>query len=463
MLAALMPWLTAAALAGAAAPGEARPRLVVLTDIGGDPDDQQSLIRLLSCSNEFEIEGLIASASGTPGELQRDVVRADLIRDTVRAYGQVRDNLARHAAGYPTAAELLAKVQEGNPQRGVTNLGEGHDTAGSDWLIRVVDRADPRPVGVTIWGGSTDLAQALWRVRQERSRTELEAFLAKLRVYAIGHQDDTGPWITTQFPELFYLLSLAPGGRDKRDSAYRGMYLGGDELLTSPAWVEAHVRTGHGPLGELYPNKTWRAPNPHATLKEGDTPAWFYFLPTGLSDPEQPTWGGWGGRFTPTGGRHFGDAIDTVTEPATSRGDASSARATVWRWRAAFQAEFAARMDWCVKPPAAANHPPVAVLDGEAGRTVMHRAAAPGETVQLDAAGSRDPDAGQMLGYRWWVYPEAGSYAGSVSVTQGGSVAEVRLPADAAGTTVHLILEVTDSGQPPLTRYRRVVLQVAAR
>ena len=38
-----------------------RPRLVVLTDIGGDPDDTQSMIRLMTYANEFEIEGLIAS------------------------------------------------------------------------------------------------------------------------------------------------------------------------------------------------------------------------------------------------------------------------------------------------------------------------------------------------------------------------------------------------------------------
>ena len=46
---------------------DARPRLLVLTDIGGDPDDMQSMRRLMLYSNEFRIEGLIASAAGTPG------------------------------------------------------------------------------------------------------------------------------------------------------------------------------------------------------------------------------------------------------------------------------------------------------------------------------------------------------------------------------------------------------------
>lgn len=64
---------------------EGRPRLAILTDIGGDPDDQQSMVRLMVYSQEFEIEALIASASGTPGELDRSMVRPDLIREIVKA------------------------------------------------------------------------------------------------------------------------------------------------------------------------------------------------------------------------------------------------------------------------------------------------------------------------------------------------------------------------------------------
>ena len=47
---------------GSLAAGE-RPRLLVLTDIGGDPDDQQSMIRLMVYANEFVIEGLAACIS----------------------------------------------------------------------------------------------------------------------------------------------------------------------------------------------------------------------------------------------------------------------------------------------------------------------------------------------------------------------------------------------------------------
>jgi len=439
--------------AGALGAPAGRPRLVVLTDIGGDPDDQQAMVRLLAFANEFEIEGLIASAAGTPGELKQAVTKPELIRELVGAYGQVRENLAKHADGYPAAEELLRLVKSGNPNRGAKAIGEGQDTEGSRWLIAVVDRPDPRPVNLTIWGGQTDLAQALWRVRQDRGAAGLKAFIARLRVHDIDDQDKVQPWIFENFPDLFYILSKAPPGADKRAGAYRGMYLGGDEALTSREWVDAQVRVGHGPLGALYPTKTWTAPNPHGTMKEGDTPSWYYFLPNGLGDPARPEWGSWGGRFSRGAGNLYRDAADTV-------GKVTDPRATVWRWRPTAQAEFAARMDWCVKPRGEANHAPTAVLNGDRSKAVVAAAVAAGQSITLSAAGSSDPD-GQEVRYRWWVYAEAGTYSGSVRVRgTDGEKADVAIPPDAAGKTIHVILELRDAGAPVLTAYRRAVIEV---
>ena len=429
-----------------------KPRLLVLTDIGGDPDDQQSLVRLMLYSNEFEVEGLIASAAGTPGELKPAVTRPELIREVVEGYGKVRPNLLLHRPDYPEARLLLGRVKSGNPHRGRADVGEGHDTDGSRHLIAVGDRDDPRPVNVAIWGGQTDLAQALWRVRKERTPEGLKRFVARLRVHDIDDQDGLQGWITENFPGLFYVLSKSRPGEDKRTGAYRGMYLGGDEFLTSRAWVETHVREGGGPLGALYPVKTWTAPNPHGCLKEGDTPSWFYFLPTGLGDPAHPEWGGWGGRFEPAGRGLYRDARDTV-------GGATDARATVWRWRPAFQADFRARLGWCVRPAKGANHPPVPVLNGDTSDGVVEVRARAGEVAKVTAAGSSDPDV-DRLAFHWFVYPEAGTYGRDVRVADPAAEAtSVAVPADAAGRTIHLVLEVTDRGSPALTRYRRAVLR----
>jgi Cellulose-binding Sde182, nucleoside hydrolase-like domain/Cellulose-binding protein Sde0182, C-terminal domain len=444
-------------LAASSACAADKPRLIVLTDIGEDPDDQQSLIRLLVHANEFDIEGLIASASGTPGRKEPEVVRPHLIREIVEAYGKVQPNLRKHHPDFPEVKSLLDRIKSGNPKRGMESIGAGKDTDGSNWIISVVDRADDRLVNIVIWGGSTELAQALWRVRNDRTPEKLKAFIGKLRVYDISHQDNTGPWINEQFPDLFYVLSKAPRGRDKREGGYRGMYLGGDESLTSRAWVDGHVRKDRGPLGALYPvTGMWTAPNPHATLKEGDTPSWFYFLPVGLGDPAHPEWGSWGGRFQHAMGKRYEDARDTVN-------GVTEARATVWRWRPAYQNEFAARMQWCVKSPREANHPPVAGFEGFKAEMVGNPLGLfpkVGEKFSLSAAGSSDPD-GNKLAYRWFVYPEAGTYAGDVKLEGADKRdATVIIPADAKEKTIHIVLEVTDDGSPPLTRYRRVILTV---
>jgi hypothetical protein len=316
-----------------------RPRLAVLTDIGGDPDDQQSLIRLMVYANEFEIEALIASASGTPGELSEPVTRPDLVRQIVDAYGQVRSNLSRHASGWPTAADVRARIKSGNPRRGREHIGEEHDTEGSRWLVERIDAGSSiRPLNLAIWGGQTDLAQALWRVKRDRSAEGFARFVTQFRVYDIGDQDGIADWMRGEFPGMFYLLAKPPPGGDRRDATYRGMYLTGDESLTSREWIEQHVRS-KGPLGALYPTKTWTAPNRHGCLKEGDTPSWFFFLRSGGNDPSDPTKPGWGGQYQRLPSGWYGDL------PARESFDP---RETVSRWRAEFQRDFARRMQWCL-------------------------------------------------------------------------------------------------------------------
>jgi hypothetical protein len=163
-------------------------------------------------------------------------------------------------------------------------------------------------------------------------------FARKLRVYDIADQDSIAGWMRIEFPGMFYILSKAPAGRDRREATFRGMYLTGDESLTSRAWIDEHVRS-RGPLGVLYPTQTWTAPNPHGVMKEGDTPSWFFFLPLGGNDPSDPTKPGWGGRFIRDDDGWYRDR---------SAGDGEDPRAHVSRWRPDFQRDFARRMAWCV-------------------------------------------------------------------------------------------------------------------
>ncbi len=141
---------------------------------------------------------------------------------------------------------------------------------------------------------------------------------------------------------------------------------------------------------------------------EGDTPSFLYLIPNGLGVPERPDYGGWGGRYEKAerGAGLYTDTLDTVR--GLDGESYTSNKATVWRWREAFQNDFAARMDWTITSSyKEANHNPVVVLNGIAGKDVVRVDVKSGERVELTAAGTSDPD-GDRLSFQWFQYREPG-------------------------------------------------------
>ncbi|RYC72110.1 DUF1593 domain-containing protein [Spirosoma sordidisoli] len=441
-----------------------KPRVLVLTDIENEPDDTQSLIRFMLYANQWDIEGLIATTSVH----QQERVAPEKIREVVTAYGQVRANLALHEPGYPEAAQLLGLIRPALPRFGRQAVGPGNDSPGSDWIIQVVDKNDERPVWVLCWGGPNCLAQALWKVSMTRSAEELNRFVGKLRVYTISDQDDSGPWLRKTFPSLFYVASPGVYARGAYHYAtwngisgdrHHGRFSGADFSLVDNPWLDVNIRQGHGPLGALYPVTKY--------LMEGDTPSFLHLIDNGLSVPEHPDYGGWGGRYEyyqphtrpwfsePETRPFFTDADDEVK--GLDGHMHRSNQATIWRWRQAYQHDFAARMDWCVKPFSEANHPPRVVLTHPAVLTVSS-----GEPITLSAQGSTDPD-DNSLTYKWFYYPEAGTYLSHRDLVIGQPAAPsvtLTAPDVSKPETLHVIVSVTDNGRPALTRYQRVLVTV---
>ncbi|RCR65467.1 nucleoside hydrolase-like domain-containing protein [Larkinella punicea] len=438
--------------------GPDKPRVLILTDITslqagtGEPDDGQSLIRLMLYTNELQIDGLIASSN--LGHGQR--VQPDLIRRVIETYGKVQPTLLQHDRSYPPAARLLGLVKSGQPLAGpnvpvTTSVGAGLDTEASDWLIRVVDRPDPRPVWVCAWGGTADLAQALWKVQQTRSEEAVKAFIGKLRIHAIADQDATGPWIRQQFPTLFYILNR---------HNFRGMYRGGNTRLADSGWVATHIQQSGSLLGALYPNYAggdiWSSRIGRVKgIKEGDSPSFLSLIPNGLNRPEQPELGGWGGLFKKSDEGYYQDQIDSTAGYAT---DPTPYMASVYRWRPAWQADFQARLQWCTRTYRQANHHPLVRIDGDAALQPLTRVVSPGSDVQFDAGNSTDPD-GQSLRFNWQIYP--GSLPkGFVLTGDQTPRLRCRIAKGVQNQSISLLLTVTDTGQPALSRYRRIVLHV---
>jgi len=301
-----------------------------------DPDDIQSMVRFLLYSNELQVEALIASAGTFANR-----ARKRGILDLLDRYEQVHPRLVRHDLRYPLASVLRARTWQGMDDTiGTEEFGGGHyrpietllgpgfDTEASEAVIRIVDDPDPRPVWVCVWGGPREVAQAIWKVRATRSAEALGRFLSKLRLYLILKQDYTAHWLLSTFPSLFIILS---------EQNYQGMFWncpGAPREVADEAWVNAHLHTDRGPLGAAYPHSGWDPSVPG--VWEGDTPSYLHLISAlrGINDPEDPSQGGWGGRFVRPDRRshHWLDAPEGPE--------------AVYRWRVEVQREFAERTLW---------------------------------------------------------------------------------------------------------------------
>ncbi|WP_159520519.1 nucleoside hydrolase-like domain-containing protein [Sunxiuqinia indica] len=454
---------------------EEQPRLLVLTDIGADPDDIQSLRRLLLYANEFRLTGIIVTAAGNRRQPELKI-NSYLIDPIIDDYQRVQKQLSKHASGYPKAEVLRALVFEGEAKAGSGFLQAGKTTPGTEHIIKTVDSGD-EILNIVVWGGSHDLAQALLNVKDTRSEDDLKIFISKIRIYAIadqypnGFNIGTGEWIYTSFPTVFYIES-GPSWMDTKAASFRGMYQndskGGDyatlplvksgiEYFGSKEWLQSAI-LNKGELGEDYPivNQNPNTSRNTKGTKEGDTPSWFYFLTNGLSAPGHPEWGGWGGRFEHFSGNHF---VDTQDDHWSGEQDGALRRKwAIARWREAYQNDFAARMHWCVSSFEKTNHNPAASINGDSGKKIILKRVKPGEAITIDASASSDPD-GNKLSFNWWIYHEVSTTFGIIT-NKNKAHTKLKIPKQAPKGEIHIILEVKDDGTPNLVSYRRLIVNV---
>lgn len=419
-----------------------RLRVVIETDAGGDPDDEQSLVRFLLYSNEWDVEGIICNrATARDGE-NLNPVRTGLgiVQRQVQAYGECYPNLVKHDPRYPKPHELLRR----------TVSGYADSEEGVKLIVALVDSADPRPVWYCDWGtepiSANNLKRVLDKILKERGQAGYETFKDRLRI--IGHNDTgdknfLGDHATRISPPFkLWIDTFSPPVDGKRwYHRFSGLTARAGEFD-----LRRDMLTGHGPLGELYPTNTTH------DQKEGDTATFLYLAPTGMNEPLQPTWGSWAGRY---------GLIETfkprpyywANQPDTWQGSTHRDN-SLGRWAAHLQNDFRARLDWCVTDFAGANHPPLARVQGELRRSVKS-----GDTVILDASDSTDPDR-HNLKFEWIHYPEPGNYRGPVPMIEQATSphASFIAPKVEDARTLHIILMVTDEGSPALTRYQRLIV-----
>lgn len=470
-----------------------KPRTIITTDM--ETDDYNSMIRFLLYTNEIDVAGIVYSSSeyhwagdgkGTlvkgPGGIPRASWRwtgTNRVQELLGDYQKALPNLRVHDRSYPAADFLMGLVKIGN----IAFEGDmAANTEGSDLIKAELLNHKPGRLFLQAWGGTNTIARALKSIeetfRNTRRWDEVYAKVSrKAVIYTWGKQDKTiDNYIVRYWPDL----QINDIGENAWGYGVNGPsksnVLPEDSFYLEPEWTRSNVvkvgqlgakyrvwgdgRTFAGDDADTfgflpYPGRPLRqAFPPGSFVSEGDSPAFMNLIRNGLRAYENPGYGGWGNRLVRAVGLP-GNQWKTA-EAETGADGQIIKNYTSKRWVDAAQRDFAARLKWSTTSRFdEANHPPR--LSVRPGREIRVK---PGQKVKLSGRAS-DPD-GNSVTYRWWHYPEAGSYPGRILVGDADyPTATFTVPADAkAGQTLHLILEVKDNGSPAITRYQRVIATV---
>ncbi len=447
-----------------AADRELKPRIVILTDIAPadiEPDDMESLIRLLAHADLYEIEAIITgsgwNSSGREypdawGKYAYDVIDAydKDVTNLMKRSGQTsfmpadKENKSQRIGYWPSPDYLRGRTMPGSRNLGVASLGENNRSQGSDFIIQLALEKDPRPLWILAWGGANTLAQSLWQLNDSGDSRRLNSVLDKIRVYTITDQDmnwhqrdnfdlSSHKWMRSTFGDrLFFIWD---------ENAWLVQNYTG-----SANWNEYQDKIqGHGYLGKIYPRYKWGV--------EGDSPSFFYLMPNGLNDPDIPSQGSWGGFF-----RKALSADSLTTCHTNTPADIHDISETYGkRFYPAIFDNFAARMEWATT--GSGNRNPITVINGRGGLSPIVINAKGKKSVTLDSKGSYDPD-NDTIDIKWWLIPEAGNGPDGIIISESdGPMTSVILTDGAKGKTYHIICEVTDNGPFRLKSYRRIILK----
>lgn len=443
------------------------PRVIAMTD--AETDDRCSMVHFLLYTNDMQVEAIIQSNSCFQ---RRGWSSEPWLEEQIAAYEKVYPNLKVHDSRYPSPDYLRSVVYVGDENPDHVGIGYNAaglipgspividpsgwpDTPGSDRIVEVLLEPDPRPVYIQAWGGTNTAVRAFDKLKSDYPE-QYERAVSKAVLYCIWYQDAGGNYIEKFHPGVTILLN----------HHFSGSWDYGT-MINSDDFVSKYLRNGKNPLGALYTQ---------SYISEGDSPAFLYSVENGLRSFEDPSFGGWGGRFYKV------DGWENVYRD-TGFGE-------LREWMEPAMHDFQARLAWCLTPEyGKGNHKPVISFPEGQDRTVHA-----GDTVTLRIAvddndhpdyeavwrlrGSfmaqqgmtfesyvrqmetQNPDARQSVTTNWYQYL-GGTLPGKVDlIYQDGPEVSFVAPAVMRPETIHIVVEAVDNGWPSLTSYGRFIVTI---
>jgi len=280
--------------------------VIIDTDLGGDPDDIQSLFRAVHYSDILKIRGIVSTPRGKDSKHYQDSVNnTEIIEHWIKRIDV--DHLRKN--GYEqlmTQENLLSVIKEGRQNPGYPSVD--HSTEGSQWIISTArEYSKEDPLWILVWGSITTTAQALYDAPDIADKIRIYYIGTSNTVYDPGSRDFIFDFMQNTYTDLWWIeCGILPKGSHETQ---RGIYQSGlqDGEWSYLSFIDQNIRK-HGSTneglfeekcGDVFPVAKW----PKNSLKEGDSPSILYLLSPvigNVGDVDDPTQESWGGQF-----RHY--------------------------------------------------------------------------------------------------------------------------------------------------------------
>ena len=319
--------------------------VIIDTDLGGDPDDIQSLFRAVHYSDIIKIKGIVSTPNTDISGHPWDTIKQTRLIDT---WIQRIDVEQLHQKGYNELMhedDLRAMVKAGATVPG--SPAETQSTEGSAWIIKTARKyTSEKPIWILVWGSLTTTAQALYDAPDIADRIRIYYIGSSNTLHDSKSRDFVFNFMKKEHPDLWWIENgILPKGSHE---TFRGVYQTGnqDGEWAFTKFTDVNIRnhgSDHSGLfkekcGDVFPLANY----PKNSLKEGDSPSLLYLISPAVGkvgNIDDPTQESWGGQFM-----HF-DSINHPNYYIDLNKSPKECQMTIGKWRQDFLGDWKMRWD----------------------------------------------------------------------------------------------------------------------